>query len=226
VVALKDGGGEVTLDENGAISGLGALSATSVGEAVKAALKTGRLNIAPALDGLRGNAGVLMGASGEGVPFALVTPLGSVVQSDRPTFRWQPLAGASTYVVTVYDTHFTQVARSTPQTATEWTVTSPLDRGVIYVWQVTANRNGEETKSPVPPGAEARFKVLGHDADVEVARAVKTYANSHVVLGTVYAEAGLLPEAEGEFRLVLAANPDSQIAKDLLREVTVASSAR
>ena len=79
-----------------------------------------------------------MGASGEGVPFALIGPVGAVVRSSRPNFRWRSLSGASNYVVRVFDLNFREIANSRPQSGTEWKATAPLLRGSVYIWQVTA----------------------------------------------------------------------------------------
>jgi hypothetical protein len=219
LVALNDAGGEVTLDDTGRIEGLGDVTPSLI-ESVRRALRTEKLNIAPALSGLQGKTGTLMGRSSEGVPFRLLEPVGIVIRGDRPTFRWQPLKGATSYVVKVYDTDFNEVARSLSQPATSWRVAAPLGRGVVYTWQVTAFKDGEEIKSPTPPAGEARFSVVTAAKLGEIERTQKAHANSHLILGTLYAEAGLLQDAQREFRLLLRANPQSAIAQKLLQQVS------
>ena len=82
--------------------------------------------------------------------FGLLGPSGIVVATDHPKLRWQALAGATSYTVSVFDADFNLVTRGAPQTATQWT--SPrLRRGMIYSWEVVAVRNGEEVRSPVAP---------------------------------------------------------------------------
>lgn len=225
LVALNDAGGTVTLDETGNIGGLGELS-TSLNGAVKTVLTTERLNIAPAVADLQGKTGTLMGPSGEGVPFRLLEPVGIVVRGDRPTFRWQPLTGATSYVVKVYDSDFKEVSRSLSQPATSWRVAVPLPRGVVYAWQVTAFKDGAEVKSPTPPASEARFRVLSAAKQSEIDRVQKTHPNSHLILGTLYAEAGLLQDAQREFRLLLRANPGSEVAQKLLQQVSQPNASR
>ncbi len=220
VVELNDGSGRVMLNETGGVNGLPPDLPASYQEQVKIALSTQRLNTATALEGLGAKNGVLMGASGEGVPFALIGPVGAVVLSSRPNFRWRSLSGASNYVVRVFDLNFKEIAKSPPQSGTEWKATAPLLRGAVYIWQVTAIKNGEEIKSPAPPASEARFRILAQDKLLEVDHARKVYANSHLILGTIYAHAGLLQEAESEFRSLLKNNPGSAVAAKLLREVT------
>jgi len=53
----------------------------------------------------------------------------------------------------------------------------------------------------------------------ELAKAKRAYASSHLTLGLLYAEAGLLKEAEQELRLLRKANPNSELARTLLRQV-------
>ena len=53
----------------------------------------------------------------------------------------------------------------------------------------------------------------------ELAAARRAYGSSHLTLGLLYADAGLLREAEQEFRLVQKANPNSDLARNLLRNV-------
>jgi hypothetical protein len=219
VVSLQDAGGTVTLDATGKIIGLDKLP-PSITASVKTALTTEQLNIGPALAGLRGKGGTLMGSGNKGIPFRLLSPLGVVVQSDQPTFRWESYEGATVYVVKVYDSDFKELANSLSQTATSWKIPLPLARGAVYMWQVTAIKNGEEIKSPIAPVPQARFRVLAQDRVDEISRVQNTKPTSHLALGTLYAEAGVLEDARREFRILLQANPGSKIVQKLLEEVS------
>jgi hypothetical protein len=148
-----------------------------------------------------------------------LNPVGKVVFTDRPTLRWGRLDGASSYVVNVYDRNYTKVAVSQPQSSTQWTVNLPLERGRIYTWSVTAIKNGEEIISPVTPAPEAKFIILDETKAAELDRAKQSDAGSHLTLGTLYARAGLLDEAEREFKALLNDNPKSAVARRLLRSV-------
>jgi anti-sigma factor RsiW len=221
VVALNDGGRRLTLDSNGRIEGLENLS-PSEQDAVRSALRTGRAPASSELDGLSSRAdGTLMGgAPGSGAPaFDLQSPVAVVSRTDTPTFRWNALEGASQYRVSVYDSGFNKVLASGALTKTEWTAPRPLARGALYSWQVTALVEGKEIQSPVPPAPEARFRVLGREQQESLTRAEKLHAGSHLTLGVLYSRAGLLDDAEREFRALLAANPDSQVAKRLLANI-------
>jgi len=131
---------------------------------------------------------------------------------------WKPLAGADSYRVEVFDENFNRVAESPQLKTTTWTIRQPLRRGRVYGWQVTATKDGAEIKSPVRPAPDARFKVIDAESSNAIAAAHKQ-GGSHLVLGILYAEAGMLPEAEKEFAALLHANPDSSVVRSLLQKV-------
>lgn len=218
VVSLDDGGQRVTLDEQGNLEGLGSLS-PSTQRALKDALTDGRVQTPATLDALIGKSGVLMGDSSAGVAFPLVGPVGTIVRTNRPALRWRPLAGAQSYTVTLLDSRLNLVETSPPLTTTIWTVPRQLKRGQIYVWQVTALKDDKEVTSPVAPAPEARFKILEQVKVAELRRVEAGHPTSHLARGISYAEAGLLDDARREFRSLLAANPQSEVARKLLRNV-------
>lgn len=223
-VALNDGGGRVSYDGAGNLRGLESLP-PEVRRAVQASLSAQRVEVPRSLDGLRGSAGVLMGDAaggneGGGVPFALVEPVGKVVRTTRPTFRWRPLGGASSYTVAVVDAKFNVVEQGSGLTATEWTPSQPLPRGAVYGWQVTALRDGKEVASPVAPAPQAKFRVLEQTVAENLARVEAGHADSHLARGVLYARAGLLDEARQEFQSLLKANPRSAVARKLLESVS------
>ena len=215
---LNDGNRTVALDQEGNLGGIESVS-PGISRAVKAAWVNDQAAISAEIKGLIGKRGTLAGGSGEGSPFALRGPVGIVVETDRPTFRWQTLAGVTAYSVTIFDSGSGEAADSGQLTAPKWTPARPLKRGETYSWQVTAVKGGKEFKSPEPPAPEARFKILDSSKAEELAQARKLYPNSHLILGSVYERAGMLAEAEREFKLLLAANPQSPVAQKLLRNL-------
>jgi hypothetical protein len=217
-VALKDGGRAITIDGKGNINGIEGLSEADR-QAVRKALVTERVEAPSTLASLVGSVGVLRGGNSEGISFPILNPVGTVVMTERPVLRWGRLEGATSYVVSVFDRNFKRVAISQPQPGTEWTVTTPLARGSAYTWQVTALRNGEEVTSPAAPAPEAKFMVLDEGQAARITRAREAYSDSHLTLGTLYASAGLLDEAEREFQLLLKENPQSPVARKLLDSV-------
>jgi hypothetical protein len=217
-VALDDGGQRVTLDEDGRLAGLPALSPADEAS-IRAALETGRLEAAGFLAGLAGQSGTLLGGDSGAGTFTLVEPAGTAVETDRPTLRWQRLEGASSYTVAVFDARLDPVATSPALTGSEWTVPKDLERGQNFTWQVTALKGGREITAPAPPAPEARFRVLDQNLTDEIRRLRPLCQGSHLALGIVYARTGLLPEAERELHALSDLNPGSPVARTLLQQV-------
>jgi hypothetical protein len=142
-----------------------------------------------------------------------------VVKSDRPTFHWKALDGAVSYTVAILDKDFNEVISSEPLTTTSWTPPRALARGKVYLWQVTALKDGKRINSPSAPAPEARFKVLGQAELGQINRIIQSQPESHLALGIVYLRDGLLDEAESEFKSLAKANPDSPVARKLLQQV-------
>lgn len=216
VAQLNDGNGVLSLDQEGKLSGADNLPATYQ-NLLKKALTSQRIERSSQLQGLTRASSTLMGSGDKPREFAVVEPVGSVVLSNQPAFRWSTLEGATGYVVEVYDEQFKLVASSPELTSRSWT--TPLARGKVYSWQVKAIKDGQEVTSPRPPAPQAKFRVLDQAKANEIARAKRDFPSSHLTLGLLYADAGLLREAEQEFRLLRRANPDSDVARNLLRQI-------
>jgi hypothetical protein len=219
LLALNDGAGRVTLDAQGNLTGLESLSPADQ-QRIKMALMTRKVETPKTLRELKSASGAVMGSPTD-ASFALLSPIGKIVTSNRPTLRWQPLRGAISYQVTITDSraNYKEVAVSPALSDAKWTVDHPLKRGRVYAWQVTARTENGEVKAPALNAPEARFKVLEQAKTDELARAEKAYAGSHLSLGLLYVQAGLLDEAEREFQALVKANPESDVAKNLLSDV-------
>jgi anti-sigma factor RsiW len=218
VVQLNDGAGVVSVDQDGKLSGADNLPA-SYQELVKKALTSQRIERSSQLQGLTRPPSSLMGANEPGREFSLLAPAGVVVLSDRPAFRWSRFEGTSGYVVEIYDEQFKLVMSSPEVTTVSWTATQALPRGHVYSWQVKAVKDGQEVTVPRPPAPQARFRVLDQAKADELVKAKRAYGSSHLTLALLYANAGLLNEAEQELRIVQRANPQSEIVRKLLRQV-------
>lgn len=214
LLELKDGGGTITLDLRGNFVGLDSLSPPDQ-QRVKAALETREVQISKTIKELRDSSAPTMGGSGGGA-LALLSPAGAVVASRRPTFRWRPLNGATSYQITITDpaAGYREVVSSPQLQGRKWTADRPLERGRVYTWQITARAGDGEVKSP-----EAKFKVLAPAAAGALARVNRIYAGRRLALGLLYAEAGLLDDAERELKALVVANPQTPIAKSLLRDL-------
>ena len=216
--AIHDGGGVVAMDKEGNVTGLESLPPSYQRE-VKAALTNRRVEMPSEMQGLIGRTGVLMGSADSGPGFTLIGPVGTIVRAERPGFRWKALNGATSYVVEVFDSGFNKVASSEAQPGTEWSAVNPLKRGETYSWQVTAMKDGKELVSPAPPAPDAKFKILDASKMRELEQAKRMYSDSHLVLGILYERAGLLDDAEREFKTLYSSNPKSQTARKLLHDV-------
>ena len=186
---------------------------------VKKAVASQRIERSSQLQGLTRSSSSLMGSGNQPRDFSVLEPVGRVSWTDRPAFRWSAMEGATGYVVEIYDDQFKLVASSPQLSDRSWTTTQSLPRGKVYSWQVKAIKDGQEITSPRPPAPQAKFRILDQSKASELTRAKRAYSSSHLTLGLLYAEAGLLREAEQEFRLLLRANPNSTLARNLLRQV-------
>jgi hypothetical protein len=218
-VTIKDAGRNIKIDRNGNLHGLETTPA-EYQEIVRTALLNKQIQTPPDLEKLITKSGVVLGDSPKEIPFKLLKPVGTVVENDRPEFRWEPLAGAEKYRVTILDDAFNPAADSGWLQGTTWTTKNPLRRGSSYIWQVTAVKNGQEVSSPQPPAGEARFKIL-HRSEFEQLEQARTQygGGSHLLLGILYAQSGLLDDAEEQFQLLTDANPNSTEVKDMLLQI-------
>ena len=160
-----------------------------------------------------------MGGAGEQESFLLVKPVGTFVLDVRPEFRWQALARATEYQVGVFDSDLKAIETSPKLTGTSWKSALPLQRGKIYVWQVTAVKGSQQVVAPVPPAPEAKFAIIEPRILNELLAVESAGLGEHFKLGRAYARAGLLDDAEEEFRLVPAANPNYSQAQRFLTDL-------
>jgi hypothetical protein len=210
VASIRDGGALVSLAADGSLSGLAGLP-PELGDAVTSALGEGTLPRPDGVDLLRPAESPLMGdAPGAPDGFAVVSPVGSVVRSDRPTFRWTRLDGARAYEVTVATNDLEPVASSGETAATSWRPDAPLPRDRVLVWQVSAITGEGRVTVPAPPVPEARFRVISRAALDEVDRRLREARGSDLVALVVLTRAGLLDEAATRLERVEAANPGSE----------------
>lgn len=162
------------------------------------ALKTAPLTRPEILRELRPAAGTLRDPGAQDRRFAM-QPAGSVVEWDRPQFSWPPVAGARAYRVIVF-AGGAQVAGSGELPAPAWQPDRPLPRGRTYEWQVIAAMPAGERILPPPGAPRALFAVLSAPALNEIATAQRERPDDHLLLGLLYARAGVLDRAAEELR--------------------------
>jgi len=122
-------------------------------------------------------------------------------------------------MIFIYTTNDNPPTQSSPANRMNWTPLHPLKRNVVYIWQVTALKDGREVTSPAAPAKEARFRILSAEKTATLAPVITELAGSHLKLGVVYAHEGLLDDAEQEFRAAITAGEDVTLARKLLQSV-------
>lgn len=186
-------------------------------DVVRKALSRQEIVLPYVVNELKGRESRLMGSKDSQEKFDLVSPYGTVVQTSRPTFRWQPLEGAKSYTVYLLNSNFEVVEKSGKLTNESWTTTRKLKRGQTFVWQVVAYKDGKEIASPVSPAREARFKVLDRKKFLNLKRFAQSEKNNHLTLGIIYAHLGLLDDAERELEFAIQKQQSPLLAKKLLQ---------
>ena len=217
---LADGAEPLVRDRAGHIGRLQPLPS-----AVQAAIKSRNIAFPAMLEQLRGGHSVMMGSSEEASAFEVESPVGTAVLSDRPTFVWKPSPSATAYkvIVATYkagSSEATPVVESRPVTQPHWAPPTPLPRDQVLIWQVVALQGDRESDTaPGPPAGEARFRIVSARQANDLQQARQTYAHSPLILGVLYAQAGLLPESEQAFTELLKAYPHSELAQQWLNTV-------
>jgi len=214
---IHDGKRLIAVGADGTVAGLDGLP-DSVRTVVAAAIRAQHIEVPAVLADLAGRTGVLLGESTQASGVDLLGPLGTVVETQRPLFRWKPAAGGE-YRVTVYRDTYEEVAASAWTRGGEWQVPKRLERGGLYIWQLRVRRDGTEFVVPAPPQPEARFRVLGDADEAEMAQLKASAGDSHLVLGVRYAQDGVLDQAEEELRRAREQNPSSSAVSALLASV-------
>lgn len=223
---LHDAGVIIQLDSEGTLHGLPYNLSPTNAEALRKAVKDQVISVGPLPQTLVAKTETRMGTE-ETPTFILIKPTQKIVLTPTPTFVWSALSGAKTYLVSIYDEQDKLVLSSKPLYVTTWKPDTPLARGKVYSWEVTANTDGKQITSSVSATKldgkplEARFKVLEQSKADEITEAKRRYPDFHLLLGIVQARAGLVDEAEVEFKKLLSANPESALAQNLLRKVQV-----
>jgi len=129
------------------------------------------------------------------------------VEGTQPILRW--MAFGSSYNVAVLDAQGMTVAHMDGLTATEWQVPVALMPGAVYTWQVSAEGRTES----------ASFRILDEGQAGLIMAVRASHAGSHLALGAVAYQFGMLRDAEREFDALAREYPTSAKADRLLRTV-------
>ena len=190
--------------------------------AVSEAIQQGKLRVPTDLSQFRGRAHTLPGAPEANTGFALLGPFGEAIAETRPEFRWQPLAGAIRYSVAIVDARLHPVQHSPALRTTAWRPRRPLRGGQTYLWQVTATlRGGSTVVASGLNSPEALLRIIPHKLADELAHFRHGHEEAHLVLGALYAQAGMLTESANELRKVPPGDSSYGTARTLLGSLPV-----
>ena len=140
----------------------------------------------------------------------VLRPVSEAVEETQPVLYWSAAFGEPPYTVSVTDEHGQVIARAQGIQNTSWMVLTPLHRGGEYTWQVTVAGATEQ----------ASFRVLD-DGQVMLWRAMlAAHRDSHLIVGLVAQQLGMLAIAEREYTELTKAYPDSNTAALLLNNVS------
>ena len=201
----KDGNHRIETDSSGRIGFLPGVSQEDLA-ILQNTIQSGTLPAPPDTKTLNPEGSVLMSEHQEPLLFHVLYPVGLIVMSQRPEFRWDPLPGAAAYQVVVTDRSLNVVAMSPQIHDTQWSPQQDLARGVVYSWQVIAKKGEREIRSPSSPAPEALFQVLSREKSDRIESAIRRNA-PELVLAALMNEAGLTEEASDHLRRLELQNP-------------------
>jgi len=169
----------------------------------------------------------LLGQPPGAVPFQVLSPVRTMVESVRPTFRWTAASGATGYVVHIIaDDHSQEEVATSPviipttnAIVCQWVVeeSMALSSGKRYRWYVTATIRDEEVDAPGIEQAQAKFAILSEEDVTNLNVLRKSAQGDRLIGGLLNLNAGLLDAAQGDFEILLADPGQSTNAKSFLQ---------
>jgi len=218
LAVLNDGPGPIEIYKSGHIRGPQGVS-WSTSQEISRLLLTSNFRYPNVLKELAPDRASLRGPGEQSGYFKLIYPARQVIIDTRPRFRWQHLAGASSYQVFVVNSDGKECARSEVLKPNQlhWTPQNSLPRGKLFSWSVVAVIDQTEFISPPPSETEMKFAILSEKDKRELSDLKQT--QSHLAKGLFFARTGLLAEAENEFIKLAQLNPRSPIPGQLLNSL-------
>jgi hypothetical protein len=197
---------------------------TNLRPAVSEAIQQGRLQLPPDVRRVPDRALAFSQTAQANTGFSLSGPFGEATAETRPKFTWQPLAGAIGYTVAIVDQSLRPVQHSPALRATTWRPRRALAHDRTYLWQVTATMHGgSKVVASSPSPSEATLRVLPRKLADEIAHFQRGHRDAHLVLGVLYAQAGMVTEGANELGKVPAGDPSSEVARRLLQSLSAKS---
>lgn len=233
-VTVSDGGHRIVVGPNGITNppaGLPSEVLTALNNVAATILKDEPPALSPTLKenltALKRAPSTLLGQPAGAVPFQVLSPVRTMVESVRPTFRWTAASGATGYVVHVIaDDHSQEEVATSPviipttnATVCQWVVeeSMALSSGKRYRWYVTATIRDQEVDAPGIEQAQAKFAVLSAEDVTNLNVLRKSAQGDRLIGGLLNLNAGLLDAAQGDFEILLADPGQSTNAKSFLQ---------
>jgi hypothetical protein len=134
-------------------------------------------------------------------------PHSEVVAETQPVMRWK--AFGDSYSVTLFDSRHSMIARRSGLKDTSWTPPSALVRDRVYTWEVESGAQKHR----------GTFRVLGENQRQELEKVKAEHGGSHLVVGAVSEQLGLLTTAKQEFEAMAKDSAQAQQAARLLSHI-------
>ena len=181
------------------------------------------------LAALKREPSVLLGQPPNTVPFQVISPVRTWVESARPEFKWTKATDATDYVVhVIVDDGSQEEAETSPviipaadATTCQWVPaeSTALSWGKRYRWYVAATIKDQEVDAPGIEQAQAKFALLSDEAMARLNALKKGVQDDHLLDGFLNLNSGLLDDAQREFEYLLADPGQSTNAKDFLQRM-------
>ena len=139
----------------------------------------------------------------------VLRPVSEAVEETQPVLYWSAAFGEPPYAVSITEEHGQVIARAQGIQNTSWMVITPLHRGGQYTWQVNSSGATEQ----------ASFRVLDDGQEMLWRAMLAAHKDSHLIIGLVAQQLGMLAIAEREYTALTKAFPDSNTAALLLNNV-------
>jgi hypothetical protein len=188
---------------------------------VSEAIQQGRLQLPADVQRIHDRAVAPSQPAAANTGFSLSGPFGEATFETRPKFTWQPLTGAIGYTVAIADQGLRPVQHSPGLRATTWRPRRALAHDRTYLWQVTATlRGGSKVVASSPSPSEATLRILPRKLADEIAHFQRGHRDAHLVLGVLYAQAGMVTEGASELRQVSPGDSSYDIARRLVESLS------
>lgn len=164
----------------------------------------------------------LKGSTAE-IDFDLISPVGTFIKGDSPTFVWQKAPGAIRYEIAVRSVKGAKTILNETTSSTTYKVPNGIleqHREQVLQWSVTAYApDGTSRSTPGGIEPEALFMIIDRGKIADVEKKVLQTKDEPLHGAVILANEGLLDDAENEIKTYLTAHPSSKKARILLKQI-------